>query len=169
MLYKILNAILPKNFLQLENLRKSFPLLVLEILYSHCLLILLIYTKHKGNKMKSWADPPSQSLEGGPIQRVERAKKRLNNSFPYKQGDKMLPLRSRFQLKHSWCRSQAVKLDNKTFALMVSSKGLQQRMTRLWKRANYTLFNNKCKISINILQLSIKILSKCSCVSKDTK
>ena len=169
MLYKILNAILPKNFLQLENLRKSFPLLVLEILYSQCLLILLIYTKHKGNKMKSWADPTSQSLEGGPIQRVERAKKRLNNSFPCNQGDKMLPLRSRFQLKHSWCRSQVVKLDNKTFALMVSSKGLQQRMTRLWKRANYTLFNNKCKISINILQLSIKILSKCSCVSKNTK
>ena len=43
-------------------------------------------------------------------------------------------------------------------------------MTRLWKGANYTLVNNKYKISINTtLQPTIKILNKCSCVSKDTK
>ena len=43
-------------------------------------------------------------------------------------------------------------------------------MTGLWKSTNYTLFNSKYKISINTtLQLSIKILSKCSCVSKNTK
>ena len=29
------------------------------ILNSHCLLIILIHTKHKNNKMKSWTDPMS--------------------------------------------------------------------------------------------------------------
>ena len=42
-----------------KNLRKSFPPMVLRISYSTCLLILLIYTKHKGNMMKSWAETSS--------------------------------------------------------------------------------------------------------------
>ena len=42
-----------------KNLRKSFPPMVLRISYYTCLLILLIYTKHKGNMMKSWAETSS--------------------------------------------------------------------------------------------------------------
>ena len=50
MFERILDAILSNNLLQLkESLNKSFPSLRLnkEILESPCLLILLIYTKHK--------------------------------------------------------------------------------------------------------------------------
>ena len=44
-----------------EGLTGSIPPLGLNkgILDSPCLLILLIYTKHKSNKMKSWTDPES--------------------------------------------------------------------------------------------------------------
>ena len=43
-------------------------------------------------------------------------------------------------------------------------------MARLYKGTKYTLVSNKYKISINTtLQPSIKILNKCSCVSKVTK
>ena len=44
-----------------EGLRRSFPSLGLHkgILDSPCLLILLIYTKRKNNKMKFWTDPAS--------------------------------------------------------------------------------------------------------------
>ena len=57
---RILNVTLPNNLLKLEEgLRRNFPPLGLYkgTLDSHCLLILLIYTKHNNNKMKSWAHP----------------------------------------------------------------------------------------------------------------
>ena len=53
-LTEFLNVTLFNNFSKLEKgLRRSFPTLVLEILYSSYLLILLIYTIYKNNKMKS--------------------------------------------------------------------------------------------------------------------
>ena len=50
------NFIWKLNLLLLEEGLRSFPPLGLhkEILDSPCLLILLIYTEHKRNKMKSW-------------------------------------------------------------------------------------------------------------------
>ena len=54
---RILNTTWPNKLLQLEGfLRRGFPPLGLHkgILDSPCLLILLIYTKHKNNKMKFW-------------------------------------------------------------------------------------------------------------------
>ena len=39
-----------------NSLTRSFPLLMLGIFYFPCLRNLLIYTKHKDNKMKSWTD-----------------------------------------------------------------------------------------------------------------
>ena len=45
---------------QLVN--KSFPPLMLGTLDSSCLLILLIYTKHKDSKVKTWTDPTSSFL-----------------------------------------------------------------------------------------------------------
>ena len=49
---RILNATLSNNLLQLASLRRSIPSLGLqkETLDSPCLLILLIYTKHKPNR-----------------------------------------------------------------------------------------------------------------------
>ena len=42
--------------------------MVLGILDSHSLLILMIYTVRKDNKMNSWTDPHSHILEGELIQ-----------------------------------------------------------------------------------------------------
>ena len=57
---RILNVTLSNNFSKSdEGLRRSFPPLVLGILYSSCLLILLIQTIYKDNKMKSCTDPKS--------------------------------------------------------------------------------------------------------------
>ena len=54
---RILNATLLNNLLLFEEgLRKNFSPLGLHkrIFSSPCLLILLIYTKHKNSKIKSW-------------------------------------------------------------------------------------------------------------------
>ena len=56
---------------QLVN--KSFPPLMLGTLDSSCLLILLIYTKHKDSKVKTWTDPTSSFL-------IHWVEKRVNNS-----------------------------------------------------------------------------------------
>ena len=65
----ITNVTLPNNFLyQVEGLWRSFPPMVLGILDSHSLLILMIYTVRKNNKMNSWTDPHSHILEGELIQ-----------------------------------------------------------------------------------------------------
>ena len=57
MFHRILIVTLSNNFLQLEiGLRRSFQPLLLLILDSPCLLIVLIYTKHKDIQMKSWPD-----------------------------------------------------------------------------------------------------------------
>ena len=59
MFERILNTTLSNNLLQpAEGLSRSFPPLGLRkgILDSSCLLILLIITKHKNKKIKSWAD-----------------------------------------------------------------------------------------------------------------
>ena len=56
---RTINVTLPNSLLQLEEgLRRSFPPVGIQkgILDSPCLLILLIYTKHKNNKIKSWTD-----------------------------------------------------------------------------------------------------------------
>ena len=59
---RILNVTLPNNLLEFEeDLRRIYPPLGLHkgTLDSPCFLILLIYTKHTYNKMKSRTDPVS--------------------------------------------------------------------------------------------------------------
>ena len=59
---RILNVTLPNNLLKFEeDLRRIYPPLGLHkgTLDSPCFLILLIYTKHTYNKMKSRTDPVS--------------------------------------------------------------------------------------------------------------
>ena len=59
------NVTLPNNFLWVvEDMWRSFPSLVLQTSDSSYLLILLSYTIHKDNKMKSWIDLTIYFLEG---------------------------------------------------------------------------------------------------------
>ena len=57
MFYGIINGTLPSNLLKLEEGLKNFPTLGLHkgTWYSHCLVILLIYTKHRKKRWNHYS------------------------------------------------------------------------------------------------------------------